>query len=134
MNLVVDANVIFSAIIRESRTHEILFSELMHPFTPEFFLTELEEHAKEIQKKTDKTEEEFAQLASVLKKKLIFVPLQELLPYLDEAERICPDPDDVAYFALALKLKCPIWSQDKALKEQKAVPVYSTEELMKIFS
>jgi predicted nucleic acid-binding protein len=133
MNVVADANVIFAAIMRDSKTHEILFNELLRPFTPEFFFAEFEEHANEIQKKTGKTGEEFSELAGVLRKKLILVPLEELLPYLDEAERVCPDPDDVAYFALALKLKCPVWSQDKALKAQKAVTVYSTEEMMKIF-
>ena len=56
------------------------------------------------------------------------------MPYVDEAEEISPDPDDVAYIALALKLKCGIWSQDKALKEkQNKVQVYSTEDLARMF-
>lgn len=69
-----------------------------------------------------------------VKKKIILVPLEELLPYLDEAEQISPDTDDVAYIALALKLKCAIWSQDRKLKErQNKVQVYSTEDLVKVF-
>jgi len=43
-----------------------------------------------------------------------------------------PDPDDMAYFALALKLNCAIWSNDKKLKEQDKVKVYNTHELSKI--
>ena len=38
---------------------------------------------------------------------------------------------DVLYFALALKLKCGIWSNDKKLKEQNKVKVYCTGELLK---
>ena len=45
---------------------------------------------------------------------------------------ISPDEKDTAYFALALKLKCAIWSNDKKLKEQDKVTVYNTGELMKL--
>ena len=38
------------------------------------------------------------------------------------------------YFALALKLNCGIWSNDKKLKNQDKVKVYSTEDLLKIKS
>ena len=38
----------------------------------------------------------------------------------------------MAYFALALKLNCAIWSNDKKLKEQNKIQVCSTHELSKI--
>ena len=134
MDLVVDANEIFAAIMKESKTHELIFDERLHLFTTEFFFTEFNKHSKEIQKKTGKTEEELIHLLDVLKKKMILVPLEELLPYVDEAKKISPDPDDVAYIALALKLKCAIWSQDRKLKDrQNKVQVYSTEDLIKMF-
>jgi len=134
MDLVVDANEIFAALIKESKTHELIFDERLHLFTTEFFFTEFKEHSEEIQEKTDKTDEELNHLLDVLKKKIKLIPLEELLPYVDEAEEISPDPDDVAYIALALKLKCGIWSQDKALKEkQNKVQVYSTEDLARMF-
>src|SRR3989338_8522257 len=130
MDLVVDANVIFAAIIKEGKTYELLFDERLHLFTPEFFFTEFEKHSNDILKKTGKTHEEIHHLMEVLKKKIMLVPLEELLPYLDEVEKICPDPDDVAYFSLALKLRCPVWSQDSLLREkQDRIMVYSTEAL-----
>ena len=87
----------------------------------------------DILKKTGKTPEELHNLMEVLEKKIVLVPLEELLPYLDEAEKICPDPDDVAYFSLALKLRCAIWSQDRALREkQDKIRVYSTGILDKM--
>ena len=52
--------------------------------------------------------------------------------YVEEAEKLTPDPDDMAYFALALKLNCAIWSDDKKLKEQDKIKVYHTYELSKI--
>ena len=134
MDLVVDANEIFAALIKESKTHELIFDERLHLFTTEFFFTEFNKHSKEIQEKTGKTEEELNNLFDVLKKKIVLIPLEELLPYVDEAEKISPDPDDVAYIALALKLKCAIWSQDRKLKgKQNKVQVYSTEDLVRMF-
>ena len=134
MDLVVDANEIFAALIKESKAYELIFDERLHLFSTEFFFTEFEEHSKEIREKTGKTEEELNNLLDVLIKRIALVPMEELLPYLDEAEKISPDPDDVAYIALALKLKCAIWSQDRKLKEnQSKVQVYSTEDLVKMF-
>ena len=49
-----------------------------------------------------------------------------------EAEEISPDEKDILYFALALKLKCGIWSNDKRLKQQDQVRIYSTAELKEI--
>ena len=99
-----------------------------------FSLQNLRNTQKKYKKKTEKTEEELNHLLDVLKMKIILIPLEEILPYLDEAEKISPDPDDVAYFALALKLKCAIWSQDRKLREnQNKVQVYSTEDLVRMF-
>ena len=53
MDLVVDANITFAAIIKESKTHEIIFDGRLHLFTTVFFFAEFKEHSKEIQKKTE---------------------------------------------------------------------------------
>ncbi|MBI2541231.1 DNA-binding protein [Candidatus Woesearchaeota archaeon] len=135
MNLAVDANEIFAALIKESKTHELIFDKRLHLVTTEFFFAEFKKHSEEIREKTEKTEEELNHLLDVLKKNIAIVPLEELLPYVDEAEKISPDPDDVAYIALALKLKCAIWSQDRKLKEkQNKVQVHTTEDLVRMLA
>ena len=48
------------------------------------------------------------------------------------AEKITPDPNDAEYFALALKLGCGIWSNDKKLKEQDKIKIYSTSDLIEL--
>ena len=57
---------------------------------------------------------------------------EDIKEFFKEACKISPDSDDIEYFALALKLNCPIWSEDKALKKQSIVKVYSTSELIKL--
>ena len=56
-----------------------------------------------------------------------------MIDYVKEAEKLTPDPDDMPYFALALKLNCAIWSNDKKLQEQDQIKVYPTPELVKLF-
>ena len=134
MDLVVDANIIFAALIKEGKTHELIFDETLHLFTAEFFFSEFDKYAEELQNKSGKTKKDFDKLTEIIRRRITLLPLEEIAPYLDEAEKLCPDPDDVAYFALALKLKCPIWSNDKALKKQEKIKVYSTEEIAKMLS
>ena len=132
MDLVIDANVLFSALIKESFSYNLLFGGKFHLFTPEYIFTELEKHKEELMNKTERTTEEFFRLVETLKRRIVIVPLEELVPYVEEAEKLTPDPDDMAYFALALKLNCAIWSNDKKLKEQNKIEVYNTHELNKL--
>ena len=132
MDIVIDANVLFSALIKDSFAYNLLFSDTFHIFTPEYIFTELEKHKEEILSKTKRTTEEFFRLVETLKRRIVIVPLEELIPYVEEAEKLTPDHDDVAYFALALKLNCAIWSNDKKLKEQDKIKIYNTHELSKI--
>jgi len=52
-----------------------------------------------------------------LEKKITFIPLDEIRPFVPKAEAFSPDPADITYLALALKLNIPLWSNDKALKK-----------------
>ncbi|MBS3136019.1 hypothetical protein J4401_03590 [Candidatus Woesearchaeota archaeon] len=134
MNLVVDANIIFSVLIKSGKTEEILFESSLNLFSPEFIFEEFNKYKKEILEKTYRSESEFEKLMLIIKKKIATVSNEETEEYITGAEEISPDPKDVDYIALALKLKCGLWSQDKALSGQSRVKVYTTEELARIFS
>ena len=134
MDLVIDANVLFSVLIKRGKTEEIIFEVDLHLFSPEFIFEEFDKYKEKILGKTERTDEEFNDLMIILKKKIKTIPNEETEKYISEAEKISPDKKDVDYLALALKLKCALWSQDKALKEkQNKVKVYSTDDLVKVF-
>ena len=134
MDLVIDANVLFSVLIKRGKTEEIIFETDLRLFSPEFIFEEFNKYKEKILMKTERTNEEFNHLLTILKKKIRIVPNEETERYVSEAEKISPDKKDVDYLALALKLKCALWSQDKALKEkQNKVQVYSTEDLVRAF-
>src|SRR3989344_5174209 len=133
MILVIDANVLFSAIIKNSLTAELIFEKDLKLYTCEFIIEEFLKHEKEILNKMHRTKEEFIQIMHQLKDIITIIPKEEYIHFIEKAKTISPDKKDAIYFALALKLKCPIWSNDKALKQQSAVNIYSTQEIIDIF-
>ncbi len=134
MDLIIDANILFAALIKEGKTIELLFNEDTHLFAPEFLLVEFTNHKEEILKKTKRTEEEFNDILEILKNIIAIIPKEEFEEFLKEAETISQDKNDVQYIALALKLRLPIWSNDKDLKQQNKIIIYHTHDLIKIFN
>lgn len=131
MKLVVDANILFAALIKEESTAELLISDKLHLFAPEFLFEEFSKYEELILKKTHRSNEEFNQFLDILKDQITIVPKKEITPFIDKAEKISPDPKDTIFLALALSLNSNVWSNDTKLKEgQNIVNVLSTEELI----
>lgn len=130
MDLVVDANAIFAALIKDGPTIDLLLEPEFHLFAPEFLFTEILKYKREIIKKTNRSQEEFDEIFEILRWKITIIPKEEFESFLEKAHSICPDENDAVYFALALRLNISIWSNDKKLKEQDTVKVYSTKDLL----
>lgn len=128
--VVADANILISLLIAKGSKQELFFSEHVTPHSPELVLFEIGKHWKRISEGSGVPEDELKLAFSGIRKQLITLPLPEIKQWLREAERISPDKDDTEYFALALKLNCPIWSEDKLLKKQSRVEVLNTPELL----
>ena len=93
----------------------------------------MEKYAEEIKTKASFSDLDFDVFVGILKLRIKSVLIEEFSDKLLEAKKICLDEKDIPYFALALKLDCPIWSGDKKLKEQEKVRVYNTKELVENF-
>ncbi|MBS3140726.1 PIN domain-containing protein [Candidatus Woesearchaeota archaeon] len=131
MELVLDANILFSALIKSSSTQNLIFNLNCELYSPSYILDEFEKYETELLIKSGQKKEEFTKIFNMLKSIIKIVPEKEYFQFMKEAEKISPDFKDIHYFALALKLKCPIWSNDKRLKEQNQVKIVSTTELLK---
>ena len=131
MELVVDANTLFSALIKISATSDLIVDNSLMLYSVDYIFEEFEKYKDLIKKKTERTDEEFKKFMEIIKRKIKLIGYGEIEPFIEEAEKISPDPKDVQYLALALKLKCAIWSNDKRLKNQDKVIIYPTEDLMK---
>lgn len=132
MKLIVDANKVFSFLIKNRKDAEILTNIFFEFYAPEYLFLEIVKYKEEILIKTHRTKEEFYNLIEILRKLITIIPKDETKEHIKLAEQICPDPDDVNYFALALKMNCGIWSADKKLKEQDKIKIYTTEELINL--
>ena len=133
MDLVVDANIVMSTLISaEGKTCDLIFNDRLKLFAPEFLLDEIEKHKEEILSKSALSESEFKLLLSLVFSRIEIIPLSEFQKFVGSAEEITPDPNDTEYFALALRLNCAIWTNDKKLKGQDKIKIHSTTELIRL--
>jgi predicted nucleic acid-binding protein len=125
--LVVDANILFAALIKDSITAHLLVSDAFELYAPSYLLAELAKHEATILEKTHRSRKEFDLILDAYRERITFVDRTAYAPFLDVE---LPDPNDADYVALARFLDSPIWSNDAELKEQGVVIVLSTRELL----
>lgn len=130
MKLVVDTNILFSYFWKPSVIREWLMNQNLELFAPEYALEEINRHEAEICKRAGITRKEFRQIKKDLAISVTFVPLERYYEHLAMALRISPDTDDIDFFALSMALQIPLWSNEKRLKEQQKLKVYSTLDLL----
>ena len=133
MQIIVDANPVISILIKPGKPIDLLFVEELDLVAPELLFEEIENNRGLIIKKSELSRGEIDRFIELMKKKIKIIHEGEFLKYREKAEKVCPDEKDITYFALALYLRCPIWSNEKKLKEQNGVTVYATHELMGLF-
>ncbi|MFB6166921.1 MAG: PIN domain-containing protein [Candidatus Nanohaloarchaea archaeon] len=132
MKVVVDSNILFSFFNPDSDVRELLLTPELVFFTPEATKFEVESHSEDIRDVANITREEFEWLWDVMFEAVQKVPLEEYDGEVEEAFDIVPDRKDVAYFALALSLEAPVWSNESGLKQQDRVEVLDTGEMMEL--
>ena len=123
---------LFSFFGKSTTTRELIFLLSGRLFSPKFALEELEEHRKEIMKKSRIYEDDFRRLTNVLREHVIFMAEEFYAEFIPLALEITPDKDDANFVALALKINASLWSNDKRLKEIENIEVLGTKELLKL--
>jgi predicted nucleic acid-binding protein len=134
MEVIIDANIFVAALLKKGATRKLLLNDELAPHAPEYVIEEIFDHLQEFETKSHLSRISLEELVKVLiiESKMNIIPKDELRPFIKKADEITPDPDDVMYFAAALKQNIGIWSNDKALQQQKTVKVYSTNDLIKL--
>jgi predicted nucleic acid-binding protein len=135
MDLVIDANILMSALIAtQGTTFDLLFNPKLRLFSIEKLLAEVEKHKDRILDKSGLSESDLEVVITLVSAEINFVPYVDFKKFIPESREISPDQDDTEYFACALSLRCAIWSNDKRLKDQDKVQVLSTGELLGVIS
>ncbi|MBI5224125.1 PIN domain-containing protein [Candidatus Micrarchaeota archaeon] len=132
MKVILDTNVLISALIRDSTTRAKIIS-LEHEFYyPEKGLEELLYHKKEILKKSNLTDPEFKVILQVLFKYVLIVSKSDYESFLPRSKEIIAaiDPKDVIFIAAALAKNATIWSNDAHFMKQNSVSVITTKQIL----
>jgi len=131
MQVTIDANVLFAALIKGDETRKLLTKPELRIFAPAFIFAELLKYKSEILKKSKGSEDELNYLIVILLKNISLVNDKELAPFIPAAQTLTSDIKDISYFACALYKDTVIWSNDKEFKKQKRVRVFTTDEMIK---
>jgi len=135
MKLVIDTNVLISALIRDSVTRKIIVYSGLDLYYPEISLHELRKHEKETISKTKLAKGNYRETLSKLFEYIELIPEEMILKSLNEAKKIMLriDPDDVVFIASALSIDADIWTNDKDFNKQNKIKIWYTEDLIKLF-
>ena len=135
MKLVIDANVVISALIADSETRELIVTLEPDLMTPAFVHDEIENYEHLIVEKSGMKPARVAQFIDLLFQYIDVVPASEFYPAIESADRAIgdTDPDDVLYLACAIACDAAIWSDDSDFDEQDLVETYSTSEVINSF-
>jgi predicted nucleic acid-binding protein len=139
MKIVVDTNIVFSAILNvNSKIAQILIYN--HPkikfYSCDYLQTEILKHREKLLKITKLKEKELTELENIVKQNITFInehliPIQIIDETKIQLENI--DPFDVPFIALTKHLNAKLWTGDKKLynplKTQNFQNILSTTEL-----
>ncbi|MFB6100564.1 MAG: PIN domain-containing protein [Candidatus Nanohalobium sp.] len=134
MELVVDSNIVISALIRDSSTRKIILDSNYRFYAPEFLRTEIEKYRDLMKEKSGLKEDEVETLLDLVLGEVEFLPIESYEDKLDKAEKLVGEEDikDVPFIAAALHKECRIWSDDKDLRKQNRVEVKTTEGIIEL--
>lgn len=132
MELVVDATVLFAAIIGRGKTNDLFFEDRLKLVALPYLIEEFNKNVGVIAKICGTSKSEVIEVFEILKQRIKVFPIFRFPNKIQaQAEKLAPHSKDAPYFALALYLGCAIWSREKAFKNQSKVKVYSTSDLIK---
>ena len=135
MRIIIDSNTLFSALIKDSTTRQLILKYDDTFLFPSYIFEEMKKHENELYKKSGMNKKDFNTFLNLILKKVEIVPKATLYPYKKEAQELVKniDPDDATFIACALAYpNSIIWSNDKKLKKLKDIKVLSTKEIIKI--
>jgi len=132
MRFVVDTNILVS-FFRPNPVNELISkspSINLHLFSPEYAVEELKKNKSDILKYAGLNSKQFDEKLSELLEYVKTFPGKSFKEFEDKAKQLSPHDKDNPIFALALKLDCPIWSNEPGFKKQKEVVVLSTRDMI----
>ncbi|MFH1682316.1 MAG: PIN domain-containing protein [Candidatus Woesearchaeota archaeon] len=136
MRVILDVNILLSALIKDSKTREILLKSGFDFYFPEPSVHKLRKYQKYIVEKSGMTEQAYQYVLVTLFNFIKLIPTEDVKNRWKEAKEIMEhvDPEDVIFIACSLSLDNPIiWSDDKDFEKQNKVIVLKTKDIVDLF-
>jgi len=136
MKIVLDVNVIISALIKNSITREILVKSEHEFYFPTNAKKKLKKYEELILNKSGLTKSELETVMKGIFSNINLVADEKLQEQKKEAEKIMGhiDSEDTLFIATALTITdANIWSDDKHFEEQKTIHILKTKELVELY-
>jgi predicted nucleic acid-binding protein len=133
--IILDANVVISALIKDSFTRRFITKSDHEFWFPEQAFDRIEKYKELIIKKSGLSSEVINSIFESLFIRVNIVPKSRSDAKLPKAKEVMGpiDKEDALFVACALSMiDAIIWSDDKHLKKQNLVKVYTTKEILKI--
>ncbi|MFH1181782.1 MAG: PIN domain-containing protein [Candidatus Woesearchaeota archaeon] len=137
MKIIVDVNIVLSALIRDSSTRKLILELRQELYFPEPSLHKIRKYRDYVLSKAELNEKEYAALLATLFRYIKIVPTEEIKEKWGKAGEIMEhiDKEDVVFIAAALSLDDSIiWSDDKDFEKQTVIKALKTREIIKLFS
>ena len=134
LRLVVDANVIVAALLRDSTTRRLLILGGHELHAPRLLFEEIGEHWAEFVKRSGIPPEALQEVLRVLRGYISEHDWSEYADSLRGAQAALDpaDVEDAPYLALASFLSADgVWTEDRRLLEQAAVKTFRTRDLLR---
>jgi len=134
LKLVVDTNIILSAMIKDSTIRKIIVESDIDFFTPDFTFDEINRHLNYICKKNSLNRKINLKILAVLSKYINVVDFGFYAHKITEARKLIGkiDEKDIPFLALALSFENDgIWTNDKHFLKQKKMKIWGTKEILK---
>jgi len=136
MELIVDVNVILSALVKRGVSFKVFaLNKVLRKFkvfAPDFMLSEFAKHRNRIHKESGLREEVFSAMVDLIFSQIEIVPSEAFGNFVPKAMELLEDEKDVPYVALVLAFNCLIFSGDPDLRGIEEIKVYSPRELFEM--
>ena len=132
MQLVIDANVVISALATDGAVRTAIRTTTDGVCTPWYIQTEIDNHRTAIRNKSGLRSQTFDALIEEFLDSIEIIPHEAMGPHLHDAAREMHayDPDDTLYVAAALAVDGTVVSNDQAFEQQQTVSHIWTSEFV----
>ena len=136
MLLVVDFNVVFSALLTKGKSRLVFeLNNILNRFefiSTQYMYSELDNNLDRIVSLSKLSVEEISLILEFIKGEIEIIPFEAFKDKAEESVRKAPNLKDAPYVALSLKYGCKIFSGDKDLKKSLPDMVITPAEALDI--